>query len=147
MSEGKQGMGGGNCCALELPALWVDTGLIDGAQGDSSGTVTKSRRGGAGLIKTLGLSHWFWLRFSFSLSTVREQHFQSFFLPFRDAGGRWKTSLSSQLTWALVLWDYGSVVRLSFSPFYLSKSWFLSQHWGRYSTVIYLFFLVEASTA
>lgn len=39
----------------ELPALWV----IDGGRADSTGTVTKSKRGGAGLIKTLGLSRCF----------------------------------------------------------------------------------------
>lgn len=46
--------------------------LIDVAWADSGGTVTKSQRGGAVLIKTLGLSHDFWLRFSLSL--VREQY-------------------------------------------------------------------------
>ncbi len=58
MSKGKQGMGGGNRCGEELPAGSVNRHrLIDGARADSAGTVTKSHGGGAGLIKTLGLSH------------------------------------------------------------------------------------------
>lgn len=49
---------------------------MDVAWAERADAVTKSQRGGSVLIKSPGLSHHLRLRFSFSLSAVREQSFK-----------------------------------------------------------------------